>query len=112
MLIRLTPNAPIASMVLMANTQTSNQALTADTITNDQIHELRLAVRAERGALNMRTTTYDQFVKLDHAEHQCRVALGEKRAHRGFCRADARERCAEILNERARDIEILNARAL
>ena len=75
--------------------------LTADTITNAQIHELRLAIRAERHALNMRTTTYDQFVKLDHSEHQCRVALGEKRASRGFTRAQARERCAEILNERS-----------
>lgn len=74
--------------------------ITADTITNDQIHELRVAVRAERNALDYRTAGYSEFVKLDGIEHQCRVALGEKRASRGFSRAQARARCAEILNAR------------
>lgn len=40
MLVRLTPNAHVASMVSMANTQTSNQALTADTITDEEIRML------------------------------------------------------------------------
>jgi hypothetical protein len=89
-------------MVLMANTQTSNQALTAATITNDQIHELRCAVRDERGALDIRRAGYSEFLKLDIIENHCRVALGTKRADRGRTRAQSRARCAEILNERAR----------
>jgi hypothetical protein len=76
---------------------------TADTITDEQISALRLAVRAERKALNIKTATYDNFLRLDHAEHQCLVALGEKRASRGFSRTQARARCAEIINARSID---------
>lgn len=39
MLIRLTPNEAMASMYCMATSNISNQALTADTITDQQIRE-------------------------------------------------------------------------
>lgn len=74
--------------------------LTADTITDEQIRELRCAIRVTRKTLNIQTIPYDRFLRLDYEEHQCRVALDERRANRGFTRIGARVRCAEILNER------------
>ena len=79
--------------------------LTADTITDEQIRELRDALRADIGRLTPiqpgQRGSYDRMVKLNHESASCTVALGEKRARRGDSRRLARARCAEILNARA-----------
>lgn len=82
---------------------TPPHGVTADTITDAQVRELRDTAReAIEGRLKRdETWTYDRRVKWISVEYHARVALGERRARRGGSRAMARARCAEILNARS-----------
>lgn len=71
--------------------------VTAETVTDEQIRALRDAMwKAATGA-----TTYDGKLDADILYYQTRVALGERRARRGWSRAKARARCAEAINARS-----------
>lgn len=94
MLIRLTPNETVASMVNMTNTKTSNQALTADNITDEQITELlRLGedneAEAALRALRKPRRFFNGLGVGD--EHMARQAEDQRKA---------RAWCASILNVR------------
>lgn len=78
--------------------------ITADTLTDEQIAELRAGVIAEMQAGGWPPLQgYDSYARLTYAQRQCDVALGEKRARKGSSKKDARARCAEILNARAKE---------
>jgi hypothetical protein len=76
-------------------------ALSADTITDDQIRSLRddesTWIADHPGST---TTNYAEYTQHTYAKRQAEVALGERRARRGSSKADARARCAAILNAR------------
>jgi nucleotidyltransferase/DNA polymerase involved in DNA repair len=78
--------------------------VTADNITDEQIRELFPVLRAESAALKVEEIGVIEWQRrhavVTAAHYSARVALGEKRAHRGDSRAKARARCAEILNAR------------
>lgn len=67
--------------------------LTADTITDEQIRELRRILRSE---LDATATTVTKFWESDRI---CALALGTRR-DRLIRKHEARARCAEILNAR------------
>jgi hypothetical protein len=73
--------------------------LTADTITDEQIRELHAWGLAHCKA-NGAYAQYAEYVKGSSAMYQADVALGNRRARKGWSRARARARCAEILNTR------------
>lgn len=77
-----------------------SEPLTGETITDEQIRELRCMIRVERVALLPSTSRFIFIVQLNSAERHCIIALGEKRASRGFSRASSRARCAELMNAR------------
>jgi len=86
----------------MANTRTPNQALTADTITDKQIQDLRLSLArelADEGRLQASAKGWERA----HAQYKlCDLALGRVRNYlrvKGGKRV-ARARLAEILNAR------------
>lgn len=79
--------------------------VTADTITDDQLRELRIDVIAERERIIARSQRgaaglYEAVLKLDWIQAQATIALGEKRARRDWSRAQARAACADIWNTR------------
>jgi hypothetical protein len=77
--------------------------LTANTITDEQIRELRSSLADEHNArMAVKPLTYDENARYIAAQYQTSVALGIRRARRGWSRAKARARCAEILNARAK----------
>lgn len=74
--------------------------LTGDSITDAQIRELRawaLAHAKEHDAPD----DYAEYVKGSSVMYQADVALGHRRARRGWSREKARARCAELLNARS-----------
>lgn len=81
MLIRLTPNAPVASMVSMANTQTSNQTLTADTITDEQIRMLLDNGLIDRVIANNALRLTGGTFSWEHARAHCAALLNEMSEH-------------------------------
>ena len=106
----------MASMFLMANTQTSNQALTADSITDGQIRELRghpneahartLRTAAETRAARKRNAAVEKafaFFGSTDGEQAAR-ANAVQRADLKCAEADEtamtryRTRCAQIIN--------------
>lgn len=75
--------------------------VTADTITDEQIRELRESITAELKAAGWPPAIgYDANARLTYQQRQCDVALGLRRASRGSWRGESRARCAEILNAR------------
>ncbi len=78
--------------------------ITADTITDEQIRELRDSVKRETAMLFSNTHASgrsDRLWVVSQEYYSARVALKERRAKRGDSHAKARARCAEILNARA-----------
>lgn len=74
----------------------------AYTITDDEIRKLRSDLADERNArMKAKALTYDENLYYVSSQYQTSVALGLRRARRGWSRAKARDCCAEILNERA-----------
>ena len=99
MLIRLTPPAPVASMYLMANTNTSKQVLTAHTVSDDQIRALaRTNLTASQHkdcemALNARRemlTSIARRLEMHYPTTKERIA--------------ARARCAALINARPKRV--------
>ena len=78
--------------------------ITADTITDEQIRELR--EQAARWLDQNPASAIGDRIRLDDwsAQHStftsAQIALGEKRPRRGSTKRAARARCAEILNAR------------
>ena len=99
MLIRLTPNAPVASVVTMANTQTSNQTLTADWITDLQICELR--ARAHGAYYTERNDSLIELCDIARSAHP----TGRDPDGTIITRELARARCAAILNAWSKDCD-------
>jgi hypothetical protein len=119
MLIRLTPNASMASMYLMSNTKTSGQALMAETITDEQCRELRghpieVHARALRNAAESRAGrkfnaardeafTFFGSTDVEQAARANAIAHAEAKRTEAVNAAVSRWRaaCARILNARA-----------
>lgn len=75
-------------------------SVTADSITDEQIRELRVWALAHCHKHDA-PEQYAQYVKGSAAMYSADVAIGKRRARRGDSRARARARCAEILNARS-----------
>lgn len=77
--------------------------LTADTITDEQIRELKVEAREWIRAHGPTMASWNraEYFKRTALIYSARVSLAELRAKRGDSRAKARARCAEILNARA-----------
>lgn len=69
-------------------------------ITDEQLHELLEYTRANIAGKITTMTTYDRHCEVVSLEYNVRVALGLRRARRGWSRAKARTRCAAAYNDR------------
>ena len=75
--------------------------LTADTITDAQIHALRVALQnTADGSVERPYRTPTGMVEAEAIYHHISVALGERDAPPGGSIAKSRSRCAEVLNAR------------
>lgn len=73
------------------------------TVTDEQIRELlatELAWIADHPASAVER--YPDYAQHVYAKRQAQVALGERRARRGSYKAEARARCAQLINARSK----------
>lgn len=71
-----------------------------DEVADDQIHELLAALAMERALVNTQTTTYDALVALDTQIQHCHVALGSRRARRGWSSMESRALVTDLITKR------------